>query len=121
MGRVVHFELGADDPERAGRFYSEVFGWAVQKWAGPEDYWLVQTGPDDQPGINGGFFRKRPGATCINTIAVASVDESSARITEAGGRIIAPKMAIPGIGYLAYGQDPEGNTFGIMQRDPSAA
>jgi predicted enzyme related to lactoylglutathione lyase len=50
MNRPVHFEIHAEDPERAASFYSELFGWKITKWDGPVDYWLVSTG-SDTPGI----------------------------------------------------------------------
>jgi uncharacterized protein len=56
----------------------------------------------------------------VNTIQVSSVDDYIAKITAAGGEIVVPKMAIPGIGYVAYGKDPAGVLFGIMHPDPSA-
>src|SRR5690242_9793170 len=59
MSRVIHFEIHADNPERAVGFYSGLFGWNFQKWDGPMPYWLITTGPDSQPGINGGMV-KRP-------------------------------------------------------------
>ena len=58
MPRVVHFEIHADDPERAVNFYQDVFGWQIVKWEGPQDYWLITTGPDDEPGINGGLMKR---------------------------------------------------------------
>jgi len=118
--RVVHFELAADNPERAAKFYGQVFGWKITKWEGPEDYWLVTTGDDKQPGINGGLMRPRGPQKVVNTVDVPSVDEFTAKITKNGGKIVAPKMAIPGVGYLAYCQDTEGNAFGIMQSDETA-
>src|SRR5262245_40593000 len=84
MPRVVHFEISADDPERAVTFYNKVFGWQVRKWDGPEDYWLIQTGPDSQPGINGGLFRRRGPVGHVNTIDVPSIDEFSSRIQTNG-------------------------------------
>ena len=121
MPRVIHFEIPADNPERAVEFYREVFGWKFQKWEGPTEYWLVTTGPKDQPGINGGLLRRpHPGWGTVNTVDVASVDSATASIEKQGGKIVMPKMAIPGVGYLAYCQDPEGNAFGIMQADPTA-
>ncbi len=121
MPRVVHFEIPADDPERTASFYQDVFGWQFEKWRGPEDYWLINTGSDAEPGINGGMLRKRlPEAGTVNTIDVLSVDDYSARITEHGGKIVVPKLAVPGVGWLAYCEDPEGNVFGIMQADRSA-
>ena len=58
MPRVIHFEIVAEKPERAMKFYKEVFGWEFNKWNGPQDYWLVKTGEDSQPGINGGLTPK---------------------------------------------------------------
>ena len=121
MLRVVHFEINADDPERAVKFYQQVFGWEIKKWNGPIDYWLVMTGPTDQPGIDGGIMKRmNPEATTYNTVNVPSVDEFSKKITEHGGKIVAPKMAVPGVGYMAYCTDTEGNIFGIMQEDTTA-
>lgn len=84
-------------------------------------YWLVSTGPDGTLGINGGICQRMdPATTTVNTVDVPSVDEYVAKITAHGGRIAMPKMAIPGVGWLAYLIDTEGNTFGIMQADPGA-
>ena len=58
MPRVVHFEIAADDPDRATRFYQDVFGWQSSKWEGPEEYWLVMTGSPSEPGIDGGIGRR---------------------------------------------------------------
>ena len=121
MLRVTHFEISVDDPERAIKFYTDAFGWEIKKWEGPMDYWLIMTGPKDQPGIDGGLMkREHPGASTTNTIDVPSVDEFISKITEADGKIVAPKQSIPGVGYFAYCQDTEGNTFGIMEEDTSA-
>lgn len=120
MPCVIHFEISADDCERAVKFYENVFGWKFNKWNGPEEYWLVTTGPDTQPGINGGFFKRKGPVGHVNTVNVPSVDEFAAKITTAGGKVVVPKMAIPGVGYLIYCQDTEGSVFGITQSDPSA-
>lgn len=121
MNRVVHFELGAQDPERAAEFYKQVFGWEIQKWPGPEDYWLATTGPDSKPGINGGIMRHKDGMPrTVNTIEVSSVDEFAEKVIQLGGKVVVPKMAIAGVGYLAYCHDTEGNIFGITHPDPEA-
>lgn len=126
MNRVIHFELGVDNPERAIGFYAKVFGWKVDQWGGPENYWLVTTGQDGEPGINGGMmtneFMRRTGVerAAVNTIGVASIDEFVQKIVRAGGKIIMPKMAIPGVGWQAYCEDTEGNVFGIHQTDRGA-
>jgi predicted enzyme related to lactoylglutathione lyase len=121
MSRVVHFDIYADNPERAVKFYTEVFGWKITKWEGPMEYWLVMTGPDDKPGINGGLGRREdPADRTINTIDVPSVDDFAAKISGAGGRVLVPKVAIPGVGWFAMCLDTEGNKFGLMEEDPSA-
>ena len=121
MPRVVHFEIHADDPERAVKFYQDVFGWKIAKWEGPQDYWLITTGPDDEPGINGGLMKRMdPSASTWNTVEVPSVDEFTAKIVESGGKVVVPKTAIPGVGYQAYCQDTESNVFGLHETDESA-
>jgi len=121
MPRVIHFEIPADDPARAVAFYERVFGWTIRKWEGPMEYWLVKTGPDEKPGIDGGLMRRQhPGASTVNVVDVESVDRTLEEVTKAGGRMVSPKMAVPGVGWTAYGTDPEGNVFGMMQTDPEA-
>lgn len=121
MPRPVHFEIPADDPARAIEFYRAVFGWTFQKWEGPMPYWMVQTGSNG-PGIDGGLHpRAFPGQTPANTVDVPSCEDFVREVEKAGGKVSVPKMAIPGVGWLAYCLDPEGNTFGIMQADTAAA
>ena len=126
MPRVVHFEIHAGDPERAVKFYQTLFGWNFQKWDGPMEYWMVITGPDDQPGINGGLMRRQgeiDGQAVIAyvcTVDVADVDASVKTALANGGQIVLPKVPIPGVGWLAYCKDTEGNIFGMMQNDPAA-
>ena len=126
MPRVVHFEIHASDPQRAVTFYEKVFGWSFQKWEGPTEYWLIVTGPDDKPGINGGLVRRRgeiDGQAVIAyvcTVDVDDIDKSTATVEENGGSIALPKMPIPGMGWLVYCKDTEGNIFGMMQGDPNA-
>ena len=122
MPRVVHFDLTAQDPERATKFYRDVFAWSFEKWSGPMEYWMANTGSDKQPGINGGLSRRQadqPAGT-QTTIDVPSVDEFSAKVGKAGGKVVRPKNAIPGVGYFALCEDTEGNAFGIIQFDQNA-
>jgi len=58
MSRVVHFEIPVDDPERAGKFYANAFGWQIGSWGGPADYWICSTGAQDAPGIDGALTRR---------------------------------------------------------------
>lgn len=118
MLRVVYFDLSADEPERAIKFYRKVFGWKIEKWEGPFDYWLIRTGELDKPGIDGGLAkRQRPSDSITNFIDVPSVDEFAAKIEASGGQIIQPKMSIPGIGYIVIFKDTEGNVAGIIEPD----
>ena len=120
MPRVSHFDIPADDPQRAQKFYADVFDWKFEKWDGPMDYWMANTGTEE-PGINGGLSKRMPGQLGMtNTISVPSVDDFSKKITENGGQLIIPKMAIPGVGWFAQCTDTEGNVFGIIEMDDSA-
>lgn len=126
MSRVVHFEIHAADPARAITFYEKVFNWNFQKWDGPMDYWMVITGSDDQPGINGGLVRRmgeidgQAVIAYVCTVDVAKLDNSIAAVEANGGTIALAKMAVPGVGWLGYCKDTEGNIFGMMQADPAA-
>lgn len=116
------FEIATDNPECVAKFHKKVFGWKIQKWSGPAACWLVTTGQDKEPGINGAIMEKveqAPAAT-INTVNVLSVDKFVQKITDAGGKVLSPKRAVPGIGYMAYCVDTEGIVFGILQADASA-
>lgn len=126
MPRVIHFEIQADNPERAIKFYSEVLGWKFQKWDGPMEYWLITTGDRAQPGIDGGLVRRRGAIdgdaviAYVCTVDVPSVDNHASSATKAGGKVVVPKTPIPGVGWLVYCKDTEGNIFGMMQSDPNA-
>ena len=126
MPRVIHFEIHADEPERAIKFYRDLLGWEFTKWDGPKSYWLIKTGPDNQPGINGGLIQRRcpidgEGITAyVCTVDTPSVDEYLRKAEAGGGGVALAKMAIPGVGWLAYCKDTEGNILGLMQADPQA-
>lgn len=124
--RVVHFEIQADDPERAAKFYSDVFGWDIKKWDSPEmEYWMVMTAPMDskEPGINGGLLRRpcpapaeQKGTNCfVCTVQVEDFDATAQKIEAAGGIVAMPKFAIANMAWQGYFLDTEGNTFGLHQ------
>lgn len=128
--RVAHFEIQADDPERAAKFYTDVFGWEIKKWEGGQmEYWMVMTGGKDEPGgINGGLLRRPCPAPApeqgtnayVCTLIVEDYDTMEKKILEAGGKVAMPKMALVGMAWQGYYLDTEGNTFGIHQPDPNA-
>ena len=134
---IVHFEIPADDPERAAKFYRELFGWEIQKWGGAQEgksssdggmeYWLVSTVPIDEKGrptragVNGGLMRRQhPGHTPVNYISVESVDEHAKRAKSLGAEVVVPKTPVPGMGWFVCLKDPEANVFGIWQEDAAA-
>jgi len=123
MNRITHFEIYTADPESVQPFYREIFGWKFHKFeGGPIEYWLVTTGDDKEPGINGGLARPREGQSSgtLNTVSVRSLEQTIKKIEQTGGKICVPTMAIPKIGWLAYAEDPAGNVFGLIEPDPNA-
>jgi uncharacterized protein len=129
MPRVVHFEIHADDLQRARDFYTKVLDWKITKWDGPVDYWMIVTGKEGEPGINGGLI-KRAGTmppqesaqtSYVCTVEVDDIDKYIAKVKEHGGGMALDKMPIPKVGWVAYCTDTEGNVFGFMQPDENAA
>src|SRR3954470_13129309 len=104
--RPVHFDLTAEDPERLVTFYNKTFGWTYTKWDGPGDAWTFSTGSEG-PGIDGGIWPRQPGEGpgTVNTISVASIDETLASIKAAGGTIVVDTFEIPGTGLWAMATD----------------
>ena len=119
MSRVVHFEIPTSNPEKSVAFYKKALGWKIKKW-GKENYWMVTTGDDPTPGINGGIMPKKDLKATVNTVGVESVDKALKKVLAAGGKLVRPKIAIPGMGWLVYCSDLDGNIFGMMQMDDKA-
>lgn len=121
MGRLVHFEMNVKDVQKTIAFYEKVFGWKFQKWDGPMDYWLIMTGDENEPGIDGGLGYDEEGfPNVVNTIDIDDIDAIIKKINSNGGEIVRPKHAVPGVGWMAYFKDSEGVLSGIMQSDPNA-
>ena len=129
--RVIHFEVHAADTAKIAAWYHDIFGWEVRRWENPNvDYWIVMTAPDGskEPGIDGGITKRmglppkggEPVSSFVCTIHLPSVDTWLAKIQQAGGSVALPKMPIPGLAWLAYCKDPEGNIFGIYEDDKNA-
>ena len=122
MGKVVHFEIPADNLARAKKFYSTVFGWTLNEF--PEmEYTIVRTVESDENGmpkepgaINGGLLQRQdPVRAPIITISVDNMDQAAANIEKKGGKIIRPKMPVGEMGFAAYFKDTEGNVVGLWQ------
>ncbi len=117
MSRVIHFEISADNVDRAVAFYRKVFDWFIEKWDSPIEYWLVTTGPDHLRGIDGAILKRvlPSGFSTINTISVDSIEMMVKKVIDAGGAKFTEIETIPGIGQFCYCTDTEGNHFGLMQ------
>jgi len=119
---VVHFEIPADDVQRAKEFYEKAFGWHISQY--PEmEYMMVGTTPSDENGmpispgaINGGLARRGgPLKAPVVTISVEDIEEALRSIKELGGKVEAPKTPIGDMGFTAYIRDSEGNVVGLWQ------
>ena len=123
MGRVIHFEILGDDPERLAEFYRAALGWEIQSWEGAAEhgveYWLVSTGAKDSAGIDGALMRRQFPQPVINTALVESLDIALDNVRAAGGKVVFGPQEIPGVGTHAYCEDPEGNLFGVIQEPES--
>lgn len=125
MPRPIHFEIHADDLKRGRAFYEAMFGWTFTEYM-PDVYYLITTGPDGEPGINGGMVKRRGGqgdrvVAFVCTIGVPDLDAAIAKFIALGGRVALEKHAIPKVGWNFYGKDTEDNVFGMHQPDPTAA
>jgi predicted enzyme related to lactoylglutathione lyase len=121
MARIVHFELNVKDIEKAIKFYENIFNWKFEKWEGPMDYWLIMTGDEREEGIDGGLgAAEEDFPLVVNTVGVDDVDSVVKKVKANGGKVLRPKHAVPGVGWLAYIQDSEGIVTGVMQEDPNA-
>jgi predicted enzyme related to lactoylglutathione lyase len=118
MPKMIHFEIPADNPQRAIDFYQKVFGWKIDKWEGEFDYWLVTAGEEDEPGINGAIKPKDYGSQISTVIGVDSYDEFVKKIEAGGGKMITEKNEIPGIGITGSFEDTEGNILSIIEPAP---
>jgi predicted enzyme related to lactoylglutathione lyase len=127
MPRVAHFEIHAAEPAKLAAFYRELFGWKMQHL--PHiDYWMIDTSEGTEAGINGGLLQRRGpkpvDGQAVNafvcTVNVTSIDMYFAKALKLGGTEALAKMAIPGVGWVAYAKDPDGNIFGLHQADQNA-
>jgi predicted enzyme related to lactoylglutathione lyase len=122
MSRVNWFDISAKNPDKEMKFFHETFGWDFKKWEGGNmEYWMINTGSEKEPGINGGLSKESEQTMePVNTIGVKDVDKTLETIKKNGGTVVEEKMTLPGVGYMAYFKDPEGNEFGIMASDENA-
>jgi predicted enzyme related to lactoylglutathione lyase len=121
---IMHFEIPADDVERAKTFYRKVFGWKIESYPTPpgQDEYLMIIAKDGENGINGGLMkRKMPGQPFTNYVTVDSIDHMLSLAQASGARIALPKQEIgAGMGWIAGFLDPENNLIGLHQVGPNA-
>jgi predicted enzyme related to lactoylglutathione lyase len=125
--RPIHFEIQADDADRAKKFYETCLGWKIEKSTMPGvgmDYWMIKTGEDGTPGINGGLYKRsenpmRRITTFDCTVQVDDIDKVIEAVKANGGKIEPwegkEKWEMKGLGWFARVIDPEGNLFGLLQ------
>ena len=119
MPRPMHFEIPVDDADRAAAFYEQAFGWEIQQWEGAP-YWLVTSGPDEEPGINGALGPRGENFMApMFVIAVDDIEAAMKTVEQAGAKIVVDKSPIPGVGWSAYFTDTEGNQMGLFEDDTS--
>ena len=120
MYRMTHFEISPATPIKSMVFYNQVFGWTFKPSANNRK-WIAITGSKEHQVLGNPFQKKATTAQSLtNAIEVKDVDAVLSMIQQEGGEVIVPKMAIPGIGWLAYFKDLEQNVFGVMQSDKKA-
>lgn len=117
MPTIVHFDIASDDPQRAKSFYEALFGWKILSPGGMDDYFLIETEDGEGNRGPGGGLGQRGDPTQKITvyIGVDEIENYSKQVEALGGKMISPKMAVPGWGYLAICEDTEGNQFGLWQ------
>lgn len=118
---ICWFEIPADDPQRAKKFYGSLFGWKIQKFPGAEDYWHIDTGSGDRTRDGGLITRKYPEHSITNYVAVSSVDKSATKVEKLGGTICKAKTAVSQTGYFVICQDTEGNEFALWEANEGAS
>lgn len=109
---ICHFEIPADDPEALKGFYEKLFGWTIEKFPGPMEYWMIDTG--GEPG-GGMMARQMPEQMPVNYVLVESVDEYAKNAEHLGGQVVVPKTAVGDMGWFAMLVDPQGNPVGIFE------
>jgi len=120
MATLVHFDISAEDTERAKAFYEKLFNWKIEKMPGPMDYSMIYTNDlKGVPGIGGGLSKRDPGmpAGIVNYIGVESINKVLEQVVVLGGKILLPVQAVPGYGLLAVCTDTEDNIFGVFEEN----
>lgn len=121
MSAIVHFDVPAEDVERAKKFYAALFDWKYQSFPEMQYNLITTTNLDGTPGVGGGLGKRMdPSQRMTNYFGVPSIDTAMKQVSELGGKLISGKMAVPGMGFLANCMDTEGNAFGLWEENAQA-
>ena len=121
MPTIVHFDIPAEDTERAKKFYSALFGWKFESFPEMQYNLITTTNLDGTPGVGGGLGKRMdPSQRMMNYFGVASIEAAMKKVKSLGGTFVSEKMAVPGMGWLVNCQDTEGNMFGLWEEDQKA-
>jgi uncharacterized protein len=122
--KVVHFEIPADNVERAKSFYKQAFGWDISQYPGME-YHMVNTAaidektrmPKEVGAINGGLAKRNneTNKNTVITVDVADIEAALKNIEKLGGKTVQKKQPVADMGFTAYFKDTEGNIVGLWQ------
>lgn len=117
MATIEHFELIANDVERAKAFYAKLFGWEFAEHGEGTGYWMISTkGLKGEKGLGGGLMKRMDEKQeSMNYITVEDIDAALKAVEEAGGKILAPRKDLENVGATAAIADPEGNVLGLWQ------
>ncbi len=115
-GKLVHFEIPADDAARATEFYGSLFGWTFQSWNGPIEYHMTAAGGDPGGAVYASQAGERGPIVYFDT---DDVEATVGRLRELGGTAEDPRP-IPGVGWYSHCTDTEGNRFGVFVSEESA-
>ena len=122
MVKLTHFDFWANEPERAARFYEDLFGWKTQKFEEPAEYWMINIpGETENSGLDGGISRRdkpvegvQP-TSMLMYFTVDNVDNYSKKVKELGGQVLSDKIEVTGYGFILTCADTEGNQFAIWE------
>src|SRR5207237_1383438 len=120
MPSIVWFEIPADNVERAKKFYGDLFGWKIERFPGPQEYWHISTGGSDDTPDGGLMKRQQPQQGITSYVGVASIDQAASKVEKLGGKICMSKTAVPEMGYFVNCQDTENNTFALWEKNEKA-
>jgi predicted enzyme related to lactoylglutathione lyase len=121
MATIVHFDIPAEDPQRAKNFYATLFDWKFQEFPEMQYSLFTTTNLDGTPGVGGGLGKRMdPSQRSMNYFGVPDIDAAVKQVRKLGGTTISGKMAVPQMGYLVNCMDTEGNPFGLWEENPKA-